>query len=173
MQWEADLKDQSIVTGWGEGNGDTIPKYHNQYAMFRGFVYFDCDEASKLPWNTTKTGLDVDSAIYQAVRLQMITMMRPVIDFLNALDREKDTDRNDLKRSSRTRNRRHCLVLPSPRSSSGKNKAASRRSPTLRICYSKPRSSVERAQRQLNVTIYHKEVGERPSDYYFKLECED
>ena len=85
----------TLVTGWGEGNGKTIPRFHNQFARFRGFAFFDCDDASKLPWNTTKTGVDSDSRIYQAVRQQMIDMMRPVIDFLNRLDAEKDVEEKD------------------------------------------------------------------------------
>ena len=83
--------DQSILTGWGDGAGTRMPKYHNQFARFRGFVYFDSDDAGKLPWNTTKTGVDTDSRVYKSVRETMLVMMRPVIDFLNKLDGEKDT----------------------------------------------------------------------------------
>ena len=48
--------DQGLTTGWGEGGETRVPKYHNDYAMFRGFVYFDSDNAYLLPWNTTKPG---------------------------------------------------------------------------------------------------------------------
>ena len=82
--------DQTEVTGWGEGNGRTIPKYHNQFARFRGYVFFDCEDAARVPWNTTKSGVDRDSTIYRAMRLRMIALMRPVINFLNHLDKEKD-----------------------------------------------------------------------------------
>lgn len=50
--------DQTITTGWGEGDGKTVPRYHNQFARFRGYAFFDCDDASRLPWTTTKTGVD-------------------------------------------------------------------------------------------------------------------
>ena len=73
--------DQTLATGWGENRETTIPKYHNQFARFRGYAFFDCDDAARLPWNTTKTGVDLDSPIYRSVRLTMLTMMRPVIDF--------------------------------------------------------------------------------------------
>ena len=82
--------DGTNVTGWGEGSGKTIPRYHNQFARFRGHVFLECDDASKLPWNTTKTGVDENSPIYEAVRQRMIQVMRPVIDFLNRLDGEKE-----------------------------------------------------------------------------------
>ena len=91
LQWQdGHGADQTLTTGWGEGDGRTIPKYHNQFARFRGFAFFDSDNTGLLPWNTTKTGVDADSPIFRAVRLAMITLMRPVIDFLNKLDKEKE-----------------------------------------------------------------------------------
>lgn len=84
-------QDQTAVTGWGE----QIPKYHNQFSRFRGYVFFDSDDAGNLPWNTTKTGVDSDSPIYHAVRLEMMRMARPVIDFLNRLDREKEDEEEE------------------------------------------------------------------------------
>lgn len=97
--------DQSKLTGWGEKGA--IPKYHPQFGFFRGYVYFDSDDASLLPWNTTKTGVDSDSNIYKAARLEMIEVMRPVINFLNDLDNERsdkyeDKILGDAKQSARS-----------------------------------------------------------------------
>jgi hypothetical protein len=77
--------DQSKITGWG----DMIPKYHADFAYFRGYVFFDSDDASLLPWTTTKTSVDGDASIYKAVRLEMLSLMRPVLDFLRQLATEK------------------------------------------------------------------------------------
>lgn len=74
--------DQSAMTGWGEGAGKIIPRFHPQYTRFRGFAFMDSDDTSALPWNTTKTGVDTDSPHYRAVRIEMIKLMRPVLDFL-------------------------------------------------------------------------------------------
>jgi hypothetical protein len=82
--------DQSAITGWGENIGERIPKFHPQFARFRGFVFLDCDNPALLPWNTTKTGLDTDNELYKGVRREMNILARPVIDFLNNLDREKN-----------------------------------------------------------------------------------
>jgi hypothetical protein len=65
-----------------------IPKYHNQYSRFRGVVFFNCRSSSKLPWNTTKTGLDASSGVWQAVFPRMLDHTRTVINFLNSLDDE-------------------------------------------------------------------------------------
>jgi hypothetical protein len=85
--------DQTNVTGWGkmaEDDSQFAPKYHNQFARFRGYVFFDAENAGLLPWNTTKTGVDEDAAIYQSTLLMMIESMRSVMEFLRRLDDEKD-----------------------------------------------------------------------------------
>lgn len=167
---------QSATTGWGEGRGKTIPKYHNQFARFRGFAFFDSDNAGRLPWNTTKTGVDTDSPIYRSVRLEMITLMRPVIDFLNRLDSEKDLEERD----------------PKPLEASVRAAAAGRladvpthdrfiapevpRRPTPprtgNILYQKPLDKINRAKKVLKASSF-RAVGEKTFDYFFERECED
>ncbi len=88
--------DQTKETGWGETKNIKIPKYHNQFAEFRGYAYFECEGASALPWNTTKTGLDGGSSNYAQIRPYMISLMRTVIDFLNKKDKEKDEPDREL-----------------------------------------------------------------------------
>ena len=85
--------DKSETTGWGWRvvgltEGDGVPRYHNQFARFRGYVLFDSDDGSQLPWNTTKTGVDPDNSLWLDAREEMSRLMRPVIDFLNVLDVE-------------------------------------------------------------------------------------
>ncbi|HWX40580.1 MAG TPA: ATP-binding protein, partial [Blastocatellia bacterium] len=41
--------DQSRTTGWGEDGLKTIPKFHNQYARFRGYVFLESDNSALLP----------------------------------------------------------------------------------------------------------------------------
>jgi hypothetical protein len=87
--------DQSASTGWSSiaGSADvTIPKFHNQFSRFRGYVFLDSVNAALLPWDTTKTGVDFDSSVYQTTLLKMIELMRPIIDFLNELDAENEVD---------------------------------------------------------------------------------
>jgi len=83
--------DRRDVTGWGtiEENAKTvIPAYHGQYARFRGVVSFDSDDSRRIPWNTMKTDVDQDHDIWRAARAKMIEMMRPIITFLNELDKD-------------------------------------------------------------------------------------
>lgn len=81
--------DQTKVTGWGVQRPIGIPEYHSQFYRFRGYVFLDADDPRDLPWNTTKTSMEQDSSIYQAVFQQMVILLRSVVDFLNQLHREE------------------------------------------------------------------------------------
>jgi hypothetical protein len=71
--------DRTELTGWGI-NG---PTFVSKYRGFIGVAFFFSDEASKLPWTTTKRGLNMESAVYQAARVEMSAIARPVLTFLN------------------------------------------------------------------------------------------
>lgn len=94
--------DKTIVTGWGEREGIRFPLWHNQYTGFRGYVFFECSRTELLPWNTTKTGVNRDSVVYRAARVEMLTLARPVIDFYNQLKQESD-DKDEAERAGETR----------------------------------------------------------------------
>ena len=87
--------DKTDKTGWGWQDEELdaksgTPRYHNQFARFRGYVLFDSDDAGRLPWNTMKTDIDPDNSIWLDARENMASKMRPVIDFLNQVDRESE-----------------------------------------------------------------------------------
>ncbi len=79
--------DKTDVTGWGESG---IPKHHGQYNQFMGLAFFESYDPDKLPWNTAKTGIDKDSAVYGKAKQRMLAVMLPVKNFLDSLKREKD-----------------------------------------------------------------------------------
>ncbi len=83
--------DRSEAVGWGERSAN-IPRYHNQYARFRGYAFFDCSDSEQLPWNTTKTGLDLESTVYAKARRTMVALMEPTIRFIDAIDDERDSE---------------------------------------------------------------------------------
>lgn len=85
--------DKSVTTGWSTLESEySTPKAHQQFARFRGYAVFESDDASSLPWNTSKSGVDTDSRVYQSARQEMTAALRQVIDFLNALANEKDSE---------------------------------------------------------------------------------
>jgi hypothetical protein len=164
---------QDEVTGWGEGGGKGIPKFHNQFARFRGFAFFDSDDPTSLPWNTTKTGVNEDSAGYQAVRLEMVGMMRPVFDFLNKLDKEKEEE-VDTKQLAKMVDSAKPATLSEIQKrevfQAPEKKVVPARPPMQRIQYDKPVDEVAEVKRKLRVSSF-KEVGERTFEYFYDNEC--
>ena len=73
------VADRTPVTGWG----NPAAAYHPQYRLFRGFVYMSADDASLLPWNTTKTAVDRDSPVFRAVQSEMKTTLVAVQAVIN------------------------------------------------------------------------------------------
>lgn len=73
------VADRTPLTGWG----NPAAAYHPQYRLFRGFVYLSADDASLLPWNTTKTAVDRDSPVFRAVQSEMKTTLYAVQAVIN------------------------------------------------------------------------------------------
>lgn len=168
--------DKSNATGWGErARGIDIPGFHNQYNHLRGFAYFDSDDPGLLPWNTTKTGLDADSAIYRATRLEMIRLMRPVVTFLNHLKEEKqggaDEDSPGKLETLLLRSKVTTVDEVTTRAAFSVALAAdvSRRPSTQRIQYDVPLQKAERARKALKVSTW-KALGEKTFDYFYSNE---
>ena len=80
--------DRTRTTGWGEPG--MMPRFHNQYARFRGAAFFDSDDSTLLPWNTTKDGVDEGVPIFAEAYGLMLTVMAQVIRFLDAVDRDNE-----------------------------------------------------------------------------------
>lgn len=82
--------DRSDYTGWGTigDSKERIPKFTNAYARFRGVVFFDCEDPRKMPWNTTKTGLDDAAVVWQRAFEKMRDHARSVVNFLNDMANE-------------------------------------------------------------------------------------
>ena len=78
--------EQTSKTLWGT---NSIPKYHDRFAFFRGVVEFESEDSSKLPWTTTKTGVDADSSVYRYSNKIMIQAIEPIIKFLNQREAER------------------------------------------------------------------------------------
>jgi len=167
--------DKGLVTGWGrEANN---PSYHNDYARFRGFVFFDSIQSDLLPWNTTKNYIDADLPLYRNVREDMIAIMKPVIDFLRRVSRDKKKQENDDPSPLE-------LIIkdaePNPLSSFTTRQSfiAPPESPPEQtafmntIKYQKPLDEVEQVKSVLDVRRL-KEVGEKTFEYFMRMECSD
>lgn len=169
---------QSNVTGWGEDQEVSVPKYHNQYARFRGYAFFDADDASLLPWNTTKTGVDSDSALYKGVKQNMITMTKSVITFLNSLKSESesgfDKDPGPIESTINEASIQEIVNIKTgnlPKTFKPRIPISppSRKKRYGIITYTRPSDEIERVKKILKVHS-NKDVGDRTFEYFLKTE---
>lgn len=166
--------DRRERTGWGlieqSANSESrvaIPSYHNQFARFRGIVSFDSQDAAQLPWNTTKTDIDDGNIVWQKAFQRMTEMMRPVITFLNELDKDIDEHSRDgsplldhVSSSEKT------TPEKLPRRAEFRAPARgeiSKREASVKIQYSRPLKDVQFLERTLGLTSA-KAVGEKTFD---------
>lgn len=171
--------EQSKISGWGDG----LPKYHLQYDRFRGIVFFKSKNASKLPWNTTKTGLNEDSKVYKSAKQLMIETAKPVISFLNYLKSENDSDYagnrvlNQEIQKTTVINFATSNVIQKYKSDDGKfdfpepdnKKRQNENEETTINAFKKNKKDVEKLKKFFSVKT-NKEVGEQSFDYVLNNE---
>lgn len=161
--------DQSEVTGWGEANIERLPKYHNDFAWFRGCVFFDSEDPAALPWNTTKDGVDQDSGLYRSVRAQMIAMMTPVLAFLRDVVKEQEPDQPLTGLLSRASSIAVSQVQPRDTFYFRTPPVVPSEQRTTRIAYDRPQFLVNKVKQSLGVTT-NVAVGQRTFDFYVDAE---
>jgi Histidine kinase-, DNA gyrase B-, and HSP90-like ATPase len=166
--------DQSEITGWGTKTG--FPKYHPDFAFFRGYAFFESDDAAYLPWTTTKTGIDYDSPIYKSVKQEINQLTAPVITFLRRMADEKSrVQRNEIDESLLEQAYEiasPCSVFEVDVNSSFEMPEQSEIPPGERqgnIKYSRPVEEINLVKELLNASS-NKEIGERTFDYYLMNE---
>lgn len=166
--------DQTEITGWGTKN--VLPKYHPDFAFFRGYAFFESDDAAYLPWTTTKTGVDYDSPLYKSVKQEINQLTAPVITFLRKMAEERSRlERGEIAESLLEQaytqasvcslfevNTNTSFEMPQQSAISSNNKQGT-------IQYRKPIQEIELVKELLNVSS-NKEVGEKTFEYYLMNE---
>jgi len=168
------VADQSSKTVWGEEGKISVPKMHHQFSRFRGFVFFECANVVRLPWNSTKTGLNTDSDVYREVKQVMVSATRPVIDFLNKLDAEKELDDRPLERAVDKAEPRQVAALLETLQVNTNFKYLGLKgdfdpNQAIRISYAKPLGEVQRVRKRLGVDT-NRDAGSLTFEYYLNHE---
>ncbi|QBO59353.1 ATP-binding protein [Chryseobacterium salivictor] len=175
-------KNKTDETVWTGSKGDGVPLWHAQYHRFRGYVFFEAKDSALLPWNTTKTGMDLDSPYYKEVRRNMIIMTRQVMDLLDKLKTEKEKDNPS---EEQTLNKAIEKSLENPisvvealkQTHSLSNKFTypvklfnpPRKSKMTNISYQVPTERFNQVKEDINAST-SKEVGLHTFNYYFENE---
>lgn len=72
--------DKTKMTGWGEAQ---VPQYHTQFVSIAATVIMRSTDASKLPFTTTKRGLDGNSELYLNVKNSLREGLKHFTDYTN------------------------------------------------------------------------------------------
>lgn len=161
--------DQSTKTVWGQIGDVNIPKIHNQFSRFRGYLFMASNSQEHLPWTTSKNGLDVESVVYKKIRPMLVEMTRPVITFLNSLDAEKDSDENPLHDAVEQSTNTPLPQIATNETFEYMTSTARREDRLATISFKRPIKVVQKVKDRLEVTS-NKEVGEEVFAYYCRYE---
>ena len=167
--------DKSSLTTWKDmENKSSGILFHNNYAGFRGIVYFSSKYPEKLPWNTTKTGLDETSRIYLRAREKMLEIFKIVKGTIDEI--RKNTEEKDDGIEETIANMQGVEMTVRSMSNIQKNREITIKNisittvPNVTINYKKPKKEVEELKKALGVKS-NKEVGEKTFEYYKDAEC--
>jgi Histidine kinase-, DNA gyrase B-, and HSP90-like ATPase len=163
--------DKTAASVWGRQH--SVNQYHGDFAYFRGYAFFESANSVLLPWTTTKTGVDTDSAVYKAVQKDMIEMTKPIIAFLRRIagdqaDGNIEEGALDVELTKAVATGIQTLSAPSTFRANFTTTPAT--GPRFgRIQYSRPLDQINRAKKMMEVNSF-KEVGEISFDYYLEFE---
>ena len=161
--------DKSALTGW---NNNGLPIFQPKHRPFLGLVYFVSDHPERLPWDTTKSGISVDSMIWQRAKQSMVTIGKTVVSYLSSrYDDEGDSaDKQDLVTLATQRVDGIATSVAPARPFS--RPPSSTRS-TIRIQYDAQINDVERIARHLaRPGMSGSEVGRHVFDFFLRNEVE-
>lgn len=168
--------DKTSLTTWKDRDDDESIKYHNDYAAFRGFVFFNSKFPELLPWNTSKNGIDSSAYIYQTTKQHMIDAFKTVTGEIKKLYSKDDELRSEILSTLKKSNNielNYYTAYSLPENTVVKfvddYTRDVQKDPEVRISYLKPKSQVEAIKQKLDVKS-NKDVGVLTFEYYVEME---
>jgi len=127
-----------------------------------------------LPWNSSKTSVDLESPVYRKARRLMIETTRPIIDRLNDLDAESEADSRPLFDAISSADSKSVTALLAESTSDSDFSFEGRHDLNkpdrpLKISYTRPLNQVKKTREKLGVET-NREVGEGTFDYFYEHE---
>lgn len=165
--------EQTSKTGWSNG----LPAYHPDYAFFRGIVEFKAENSYKLPWTTTKTGVDADHKVYRFALNEMRKIIKPILSTLKDRVKEeeyassrlinKSTISEAIKLSSLEvyENIESNKVFKAPKLKRISN-------PLTTISYKVSNEDLNRVKESYGGDYSNKDIGLKTFKYYLENECD-
>lgn len=161
--------DKSTLTGWGGG----LPIFQPKHRPFLGTVFFVSPDPEGLPWTTTKSSINEESAIWQKAKRHMIAVGHRITSFLDRRYNEDDTRITPTALADVARG--GISVVTAAVSDAKKFRAPSRARPkTIRIQYDAKVDDINRIERYLRRPgMGGSEVGRYTFQHFLKNEVGD
>lgn len=162
--------DRSRLTGWG----DLLPQWHTKFGHFVGYLYFESDDVTLLPWTTTKQGVVYESAVYQKALNELEIQAHPVLSFLTKVypgevEEAGIPERDALAKVGSIKitevhpgNAVFHVELPKPKPEHRQ----------INIEFKKQAKDVDRIKKCIPHLKSNKDVGSYAFDYLLKKECQ-
>lgn len=80
--------DKTALTGWGP----LLPTFQPKHRPFLGLVFFTSDDPESLPWTTTKSSINEESAVWQHALRVMQSVGRQITSFLDKRYTDEGTE---------------------------------------------------------------------------------
>jgi hypothetical protein len=157
--------DKTERTVWGV---DGFAKWHPQFNGFMGIVHFDSDDPRKLPWTTTKRGVDLLAPVY---RRAVGEMQKATNDFIRYTNTRKAFVEEAKSKESQARPLPLTALSPSETLVTPKFERETPRIRVSTISYQRPTAIVEKAKAALGrPSMSNRDMGGATFDYYVKQE---
>lgn len=166
--------DKTEITGWGM-NG--IRSYHPSLASFRGYVFFESSNLDKLPWNTSKTGVDTSSKVFICAKRYMDEATKVITSsysaFSSDLDEIEEFEKRVLDATKVVKlDYANLEKLLSANSDFIIKKDKEPRIDYSSISFKIEKSKADMAKKKMKVSS-NKELGEKLFNYYWDREVDD
>jgi hypothetical protein len=157
--------DKTSRTVWGDTD---FPVWHNQYNGFAGFVLFHARDQRKLPWTTTKRGLDDANPVFR----HAVAVMKDItLEFIKYTNRRK-ADLEAAKVAEQSHRAVDISELTKPQALTFPTFAsAPKGEPVVNIIYKRKKKELDEIRRHLRrPTMSNKDIGVLTFEYYVDAE---
>jgi Histidine kinase-, DNA gyrase B-, and HSP90-like ATPase len=153
--------EKTAMTGWGT----MLPTFQPKHRPFLGLVIFTSDDPETLPWTTTKSSINEESAVWQHTLRVMQKVGRQITSFLDKRYSEDGTEISAQELATVAGNKVSVFKMPAQTTTTFK---AVRQKPTMTSIQIRVRiSEVDEVRTYLGRrTMPNTEIGHHIFDYY-------
>ena len=160
--------DKSSMTGWNNG----LPIFQPKHRPFLGTVYFVSKYSARLPWDTTKSGINEDSEIWQKAKRMMVLVGKSVTSFLDSRYTDEGTEVAQADLEKITKERVDSMKASTEQRRAFQPPTISKKKTTMRIQYDAKINQVESIAKYLSRPgMSGSDVGRHTFHYFLQNEA--